>query len=310
MRPADFAVVASLVRSRSGLVLAPDKSYLVESRLLPLARRRNLNGIAGLVERLRGADGAEIAAEVVEAMTTNESFFFRDGKPFEHLRLKALPTLHAARPPGQPLRIWSAACSSGQEPYTIAMVLAELAPQLAGRPVEILATDIAREMLARTEAGLYTQFEVQRGLPVQKLIKWFRKEGEQWRASEALRAMVRVRAFNLLDDPASLGRFDIVFCRNVLLYFDQPTKGRVLDAIARQMAPGGFLYLGGAETVLGLTERFVPAPGETGVYTPAIARAAAAGAGVAAVGAASAPTRSAMSSPLLSTAFSGGSRRT
>ncbi|MCC7427881.1 MAG: protein-glutamate O-methyltransferase CheR [Alphaproteobacteria bacterium] len=269
MTPAAFAAVAALVRARSGLVLTTDKAYLVESRLAPIARREGLADVVALAERL-GQPGSEgLMAAVVEAMTTNETFFFRDAKPFEHLRRMAVPALHAARAPSQPLRIWSAASSSGQEVYSIAIVMAELAPALGGRPVEILATDISGEMVARTQAGLYTQFEVQRGLPVQKLIKWFRKDGERWRVTDSLRAMVQARCWNLLDDPAPLGRFDIVFCRNVLIYFDQPTKARVLERIARALAPDGALYLGGAESVIGLTAAVEAVAGEAGVYAVA-----------------------------------------
>jgi chemotaxis protein methyltransferase CheR len=164
------------------------------------------------------------------------------------------------------LRIWSAAASSGQEAYSLAMIVAEAAPSLSGRQVEILGTDISREQLARAREGLYSQFEVQRGLPVQSLVRHFRKEGTSWRISDALREMVSFREWNLLEDIRPLGKFDVVYCRNVLIYFDGPTKTRVLDAIAAQLAPDGLLYLGGAETVIGLTDRFVVSPGDWGVY--------------------------------------------
>ena len=207
-----------------------------------------------------------LARDVVEAMTTNESFFFRDDKPFQHFRSHALPRLMAARPPGSTLRIWSAASSSGQEAYSLAMIIAEAGSQMAGRKVEIVGTDIARGQLARARDGLYSQFEVQRGLPVQMLMRYFKKDDSNWRISEAIRSMVQFREFNLLSDLRPLGKFDIVFCRNVLIYFDQPTKARVLDAAAGIMAADGLLYLGGAETVLGITSRFAPMPGERGVY--------------------------------------------
>jgi chemotaxis protein methyltransferase CheR len=207
-------------------------------------------------------------------MTTNESFFFRDDKPFAHVRAHALPRLHAARPTGAKLRIWSAAASSGQEAYSLAMLLAEQRAMLTGREVEILGTDLSREQLARARAALYTQFEVQRGLPMQYLVKYFTKDGLNWRVAAPIRAMASFREWNLLADPRPLGRFDIVFCRNVLIYFDQKTKRRVLDGIARQMAPDGLLYLGGAETVIGLDTPFAPVAGERGVYelAPAMAK--------------------------------------
>jgi chemotaxis protein methyltransferase CheR len=282
MRPQSFEVLSAMLRATSGLVLGPDKEYLLETRLAPVLRRHNVRDLDALAQKLAPGGGAPraMADDVVDAMTTNESFFFRDDKPFAHFRAQALPALLAARPPGSRLRIWSAAASSGQEAYSLAMILAECRAQLGGRSVEILGTDISREQLTRAHEAVYTQFEVQRGLPMQFLVKYFRKDGAQWRLIDAIREMANFREWNLLSDPAPLGRFDIVFCRNVLIYFDQPTKARVLDAIARQLAPDGMLYLGGAETVLGITTRFVPLAGERGVYTqPKAAMASLAAAG-------------------------------
>lgn len=265
MTPESFAFLSGLVRTRSGIVLTADKGYMLDTRLGPIVRREGLSGMDALALRLRSAREERLAAEVVEALTTNESSFFRDGKPFEHLR-RLLPKLAAARAPGQALRIWSAACSSGQEAYSVAMVVAELGAALGGRRVEILGTDLSREMLDRARDGSFTQFEVQRGLPVQMLVKYFRQDGARWCVKPELRAMTRWQPFNLLDDPQGLGRFDVIFCRNVLIYFDPPTKSRVLGRLAGMVAPDGVVYLGGAETVLGLTERLAPAPGERGVY--------------------------------------------
>ena len=208
--------------------------------------------------------GSALECEMVEAMTTNESLFFRDGKPFDTLRRVLLSRLHTARPAGVPLRIWSAAAANGQEGYSIAMVAAELAPALGGRRVEIVGTDIAREPLERARQGLYSQFEVQRGLPMNMLVKFFSKEDQQWRVKQPLRDAVDFRHWNLLSDVRALGVFDVVFCRNVLIYFDTPTKTRVLDAIARQLQPDGILFLGGSETVLGVTEAFCAVTGESG----------------------------------------------
>ena len=277
---AAFTFLAELLRSRSGLVIGQDKIYLLETRLAPILKREKLRDLNDLAEQLRGRGADAVARDVVEAMTTNESFFFRDDKPFVHFRSQALPRLAAARPAGTPLRIWSAASSSGQEAYSLAMILLESRAVLGDRRVEILGTDLARDQLNRARDGLYTQFEVQRGLPVQMLMRHFRREDALWRISDALRAMVQWKEWNLLGDLRPLGRFDIVFCRNVLIYFDQATKTRALEAIAGQMAPDGMLYLGGAETVLGLTTRFAPLPAERGVYglasapapTPALAR--------------------------------------
>ena len=261
-----FDTFAALLRARSGLVIGQDKTYLLETRLASILRREKLTDLNALADRLRRAGADAIARDVVEAMTTNESFFFRDDKPFQHFRTQALPRLLAARPAGAGLRIWSAAASSGQEAYSLAMILAECRGMLGARKIEIVGTDIAREQLARARDGLYTQFEVQRGLPVQMLMRYFRKEETGWRIADAIRALVQFREFNLLSDLRPLGRFDIVFCRNVLIYFDSKTKKHVLEAIAMQMAPNGLLYLGGAETVLGITGFFAPLTGERGVY--------------------------------------------
>ena len=266
MTPQGFAVLAQLLRDQSGLAIGPDRLYLLESRLAPLLREHGLADLDALALRLRGGGAAALAAAVVQAMTTNETTFFRDTTPFAHVRAQALPRLHAARPPAVPLRLWSAAASTGQEAYSLAMIAQELRPALGGRAVEIVGTDLATAPLARAREGLYTQFEVQRGLPVQMLVRHFRKDGEMWRIAEDLRAMASFREWNLLGDLRPLGRFDIVFCRNVLLYFDPPTKARVLDAVARQLAPDGVLYLGGAETVLGVSDRFAAVPGDRGVY--------------------------------------------
>jgi chemotaxis protein methyltransferase CheR len=265
MTPDSFAFLAGLVKQRSGIVLTADKGYMLETRLGPMLRREGMAGLDALAQRLRAPRAEALAAEVVEALTTNESSFFRDGKPFEHLR-KLLPKLAAARPPGHVIRVWSAACSSGQEAYSIAMTVAELGAAMGGRRVEILGTDLSREMLDRAQEGAFTQFEVQRGLPVQMLVKHFTQDGGRWRIKTDLRAMARFQPFNLLEDPRGLGRFDIIFCRNVLIYFDAPTKSRVLGAIAGLLPPDGVVYLGGAETVLGLTDRLVPTAGERGVY--------------------------------------------
>jgi chemotaxis protein methyltransferase CheR len=192
------------------------------------------------------------------------------------VRTQALPGLHAKRPAGARLRFWSAAASTGQEAYSLAMLVTEARAMLGAREIEILGTDIAHEPVARARAGVYTQFEIQRGLPMQMLVRYFRKDGTEWRIADALRGMVTFREANLLGDLRALGKFDVVFCRNVLIYFDPPTKTRVLEAIARQMVPDGLLYLGGAETVLGITDRFEPAGTEHGVYSLARGPAAAA----------------------------------
>jgi chemotaxis protein methyltransferase CheR len=274
MTPQTFETLAALLRNGSGLVIGPDKLYLLETRLAPTLRTHRLADLDALAARLRGGVPA-MEREVIEAMTTNESSFFRDDKPFSYVRIQALPRLHASRPPGAKLRIWSAAASTGQEAYSLAMILAESRGMLGAREVEIVGTDIAREPLARAREGLYTQFEVQRGLPVTMLVKYFNKDGGNWRISDPIRGMANFREWNILGDLRPLGMFDIVFCRNVLIYFDPPTKARALEAIAKQMLPDGLLLLGGAETVLGVTDRFAPMAGDRGVYTLAHAPGAA-----------------------------------
>jgi len=261
-----FDTIANLLKTRSGLAIGPDKLYLLDTRLAPILKRHQLPNLNALAERLRGVRAETLTQEVVEAMTTNESLFFRDDKPFEHFRTQALPRMHASRPPGTKLRVWSAASSSGQEAYSLAMILTDMRASLSDRQVEIIGTDISREQLARARDGLYTQFEVQRGLPMQMLVKHFRREAAGWRVADAIRRMVDFREWNLLADLRPLGRFDVVLCRNVLIYFDQPTKARVLEAIAALLPPDGLLYLGGAETVLGITSRLAPVTGARGVY--------------------------------------------
>ena len=265
MRAEDFDLIAKILKERSGLIVTADKSYLLESRLTPVARRRGMKGLDDLLGSLRAAS-EDLLREITEAMTTNESFFFRDIKPFELFRTAALPQMLQARAAKKSFRIWSAACSSGQEAYSLAMILKEEAARLAGWKIEIVGTDISAEMLEKAKAGLYSQFEVQRGLPIQLLVKYFKKNNEMWQIDPSIRAMVQYRDFNLLGDPKSLGQFDIVFCRNVLIYLDQTKKARVLAAISRNMPDDGLLYLGGAETVLGISDRFRPVPDQRGVY--------------------------------------------
>jgi chemotaxis protein methyltransferase CheR len=244
MTPAEFDYLRQFLKARSGLVLSNEKQYLIESRLLPVARTHGLAGISPLVARLRSAEIGPLADAVVEAMTTNESFFFRDKVPFDHLTQLMLPEMMSRRASSRRIRIWCAAASTGQEPYSIAMAIRELGPKAAGWRFEIVGTDLSTEVLDRARAGRYSQFEVQRGLPIQLLLKYFTQDGDTWTISQDLRSMVQYRKFNLLDSFAPLGQFDIVFCRNVLIYFDQPTKIDVLQRTARVVAPDGYMVLG------------------------------------------------------------------
>jgi chemotaxis protein methyltransferase CheR len=266
--PLDYDYLRRCLRERSGLVLSAEKQYLVESRLLPVARKAGLAGLGDLVRALRiGHDDALMTA-VVEAMMTNESFFFRDKVPFEHFRSTILPALVASRRATRSIRIWCAAASTGQEPYSLAMCLKAMERELAGWRIDILATDLSGEVLEKARLGIYSQFEVQRGLPIQLLIKHFAQVGELWQIAPELRAMVKYRQFNLLGDFTQLGLFDVIFCRNVLIYFDQQTKIDVLNRMARAMASDGYLVLGAAETVVGLVDSFKVVPEQRGLYAP------------------------------------------
>jgi chemotaxis protein methyltransferase CheR len=272
--PLDYEFLRRLLKERSGLDLSADKQYLVESRLIPLTRRAGLPGIAELVQKLRAGSAEALTAEVVEAMTTNETFFFRDKIPFDHLRETMLPELLQSRASRRSLRIWCAASSTGQEPYSIAMCLKELGATLSGWRVDILATDLSQGVLEKSRSGMFSQFEVQRGLPIQLLVKYFTQCGELWQLNADIRAMVQHRQLNLLQDFAHLGTFDIVFCRNVLIYFDQETKSSVFEGLARAIEADGFMVLGAAESVVGISDAFKSHPERRGLYRPNTVRTA------------------------------------
>ncbi len=268
MKIEHFTFLAQLLKDRSGLVLPRERAYLLESRLLPVIRKWKLANVGEIVRAIvEGVDEA-LVRDVVESMTTSETFFFRGRETFTHLRDEALPALLAARPPVRPVRIWSAACSTGQEPYSIAMLLLELGIEPGDGRVEIVATDISADSLAQAREGLYSQFEVQRGLPVRLLLKHFQQIGERWQIRPGLRAPVSFRNFNLLSDPAPLGEFDIVLCRHVLIYFDGQTQERVLERVWQRMPADGVLYLGPDEAPPAIIDRFQPVAHRRGVFVP------------------------------------------
>ena len=273
MTPTDYDFLRKLLKERSGLMLSADKQYLIESRLLPLARKAALPSLTELVQKLRGRDAEKLISDVVEAMTTNESFFFRDKLPFEHFQNFIMPALLATRASQKRIRIWCAAASTGQEPYSLAMVLKEMGKQIEGFRIEIIGTDLSTEVLEKAKAGIYSQFEVQRGLPINLLVKNFTQAGEMWQLASDVRAMVQFRPLNLLRDFSNLGMMDVIFCRNVLIYFDHATKTDVIDRLAKLTAPDGFLSLGAAETVIGLTNSFKAVTGRRGIYSPNLAAA-------------------------------------
>ena len=249
----NFDWVRELVRRESAIVLQPGKEYLVEARLLPMARQMGLPDVGKLVETVRQRPDVDSTRRIVEALTTNETSWFRDGDPFTALTSTVLPELLASRGPSERLQIWSAACSSGQEPYTIAMLLEDALPNAASR-VSITATDLSREMVERTKSGRFSQLEVNRGLPAPMLVRHFTRAGNEWEVAPALRRMVTASECNLAAPLPRIGPFDVVYLRNVLIYFDLPTKQSILRRVRELMRPDGWLFLGAAETTLGVDD--------------------------------------------------------
>jgi chemotaxis protein methyltransferase CheR len=264
--PADFAHLQALLKVRSGFALGADKSYLVASRLAPVARTHGFRGVIDLLASLRQSPREEVVASIVEAMATHETSFFRDAGPYQRLATQLLPELVRSRAARKTISIWSAACSSGQEPYSIAMTILESGAYRSDWRFRIVANDFSNAVIEKAKRGVYSAFEVQRGLSEERLARHFVREDNAWSVGPALREMVEFRVHNLLDDPSMLGAFDIVFCRNALIYFDAPTKARVLNAIAGLLAPDGALMLGSAETMLGLSTDFAPLPDQHGIY--------------------------------------------
>lgn len=262
----DFEYLRDFLMKSSGLVVKPEKEYLLKSRLEPLARSKGMESISELVRNMKSFSARELQENVTDAMTTNESLFFRDKTPFEHLDNIMLPYFLEARRAKRRLRIWCAAASTGQEPYSIAMSLKEQAVKLAGWNFDIVGTDISKTVLKKATGGQYTQFEVQRGLPIKLLLKYFTQQGENWVLNEDIRKMVKYQESNLLTSFSNLGKFDIVFCRNVLIYFDIETKKLVLNKVAMQMEKDSYLLLGAAETVMGICDKFEAVKGARGLY--------------------------------------------
>jgi chemotaxis protein methyltransferase CheR len=264
-----FDFVCKLVQDHSAIALEPSKHYLVESRLAPIATRRGLASVSDLVAQLRNRPFGEMHVQVVEAMTTNETSFFRDLRPFEVLASDILPRLIAARANQRKLSIWSAACSTGQEPDSIAMTLLEHFPILSDWKVEILATDLSQEVLERARAGQYTQLEVNRGLPSHLLIKYFERGGLRWQVKADVRRFTRFAKVNLAEPWPVLPTMDVIFMRNVLIYFGTDTKRAILGKLRRQLAADGALILGGAETTFGIDDSWQRVNhGKTSVYRP------------------------------------------
>ncbi len=268
MNPDEFNYIAALLKDRSGLIVTQDKTYLFDTRLMPVARAHKLASIEQVIAAMRSPGSGALIDAVVDAMTTNETSFFRDRHPFDAMKKSILPGLIERRAAQRHLRIWSAACSTGQEAYSLSIMLRDEFPLLSGWRIEIVGTDISPSVVGRAKDGTYSNFEVQRGLPIQLLVKHFDQVGEQWRIKPELRRMVDFRLFNLLGDLAPLGQFDVIFCRNVLIYFDLATKSRVLEAMHQRLLRDGALILGGAESVFGVCNKFTDIAGLRGVYSP------------------------------------------
>ena len=265
MTPADFEIYKKLLMEKSGLVITPDKAYLIDSRLTPVAKKWGHENLASLTVELKGTSSPDLVKDIVEAMTTNETSFYRDGRPFETLKGTVIPYLLQNRSNTRRIKTWCAAASSGQEPYTIAMEFKEH-PTINSWDTPIYGTDISTEIIDQAKQGIYSQFEVQRGLPIQMLMKYFEQNDEKWLIKDEIKNMVKYEYFNLLDNMAGIGKYDIIFCRNVLIYFDEETKRDVLERMVNNLEDDGFLFLGGAETVLGITESFKPIPEKRGLY--------------------------------------------
>jgi chemotaxis protein methyltransferase CheR len=255
---ASFEFVRSALQQRSAQNLEDDKLYLVETRLLPVARRHGFPSVEDLVLRLRARTNEKLLGELVEAMTINETFFFRDGQPFEGLRQSVLPELVQRRAGGRCLNIWSAACSSGQEPYSVAILCRHFFPDLSAWHVRLIASDLSTAMLERARRGVYSDLEVTRGLPADLLGAYLQKHQDGWQVRDDIRRMVEFRLLNLNGPWPEFPPLDVVLLRNVLIYFDVPTRQQILERVRQVLQPDGYLLLGGAETTHNLDDRFLP----------------------------------------------------
>ncbi|WP_432548172.1 CheR family methyltransferase [Kineococcus sp. SYSU DK004] len=268
LTPAAFEWVCTLVRRESAIVLERGKEYLVESRLVPLARAAGAADVSAYVDGVRLRPDRKAQTAIVEALTTNETSWYRDGAPFQAFATSVVPALKQARASTRSLRIWSAACSTGQEPYSLAISLAD-SVLAEGWRVEIVATDLSTEVLEKAKAGRYSQLEVNRGLPAPLLVRHFTRVGTQWQVNDDIRRLVRFSQLNLTSPYTLLGQFDVVFLRNVLIYFDLQTKRDILTRVRRVLKPGGYLFLGGAETTLGVDDNWDREPvGRVSVHRP------------------------------------------
>lgn len=252
--PEQFRFFADMLKETSGLALTKGKEYLLESRLNELAKVLGMKDIDALYQKAKFQLSPKLKDQIIEAMTTNETYFFRDQHPFEALQKEIIPSFVEKNRTSKTLKVWSAACSTGQEPYSISMIIAEHFPALASWRTEILATDISRQAVQKGQEGRFTQVEVNRGLPITMLIKYFKQDGAFWRADVKLKKILKFQNFNLMAPFAGKNNFDLILCRYVLIYFDQQTKKQILNKLVTSLAPGGFLVLGATETPVGLPD--------------------------------------------------------
>ena len=266
MTPDDALLVSQLCAARAGLRIDPEKAYLLESRLAPVARRDGFGSIGDLLGALRAKREERMIWAIVEAMTMGETSFFRDRAPFERFRDEVLPAVVRARG-GGPVRIWSAACGSGQEIYSLAMLVDDQRAMLSGARIELFGSDLCERSLEKAQSGLYTQFEVQRGLPIRQLVAHFEKADDMWALAPRIRQMVRWRRINLVGDLSALGQFEVIFCRYLLSSLVEPMRVRVLESLAVALSPDGYLFVGEGEAADQLTPALQPVPGQPGLFS-------------------------------------------
>jgi len=271
VRADEIEIIRRIVQARSGMVIDPDKTYRIETCLSPVARREGFADISEMVRDIQTKRDNALMWAVTEALANTETSFFRDRAPFQQFREEILPELAIARD-GAPIRIWSAGCSTGQEPYSLAMIVEDEASKYPGLKTELFGSDLSERCLEKAQSGLYTQFEVQRGLPIRLLVRHFEKNDETWALNPRIRQAVRWRRVNLLADLTGLGEFDVIFCRNVVSSFDRDVAARVLEQLAAALPEDGRLVLGIEETASDFTDALRPLSGRRGVYAPNLDR--------------------------------------
>jgi chemotaxis protein methyltransferase CheR len=268
MRITDFDVYKDLLREKSGLHLIPDQSYMLDSRLGPIAKKWGYFSLESMTVAVQGVPDKNLISDIIEAMTLTDTSFFRDMTPFDHVRDVVIPAMLKARKTKKKFRAWSAGCATGQEPYSLSMLIEESKMNGGGWKTEIIATDIANDALDQARNGIYSQFEIQRGLSIQTVLQYFTQDGNKWALSDALRKRVKFQNYNLVNPVPFTDPFDVIMCRNVISNFDDDIRRAVLAKLAACLSADGFLYLGYRESAIGLTEALRPLPGFSGIYVP------------------------------------------